>query len=66
MMGRRRWGYVSVQNEISILLIHGTDFRDRKHLCYWGRIPRVLESHGVTDICDCYVSLVRQLKEDGY
>ncbi len=29
-----------------IVLIHGLGFRDRKHLNYWGRIPRVLESCG--------------------
>ena len=29
-----------------ILLIHGTGFRDRKHLGYWGRIPKALEEHG--------------------
>lgn len=29
-----------------VLLIHGMGFRDRKHLNYWGRIPRRLERHG--------------------
>jgi len=29
-----------------ILLIHGTGFRDWKHVGYWGRIPEVLRSHG--------------------
>ena len=31
-----------------ILLIHGTGFRDRKHLNYWGRIPAALEKWGAT------------------
>ena len=30
-----------------VLLVHGMGFRDRKHLGYWGRIPRVLEELGV-------------------
>lgn len=29
-----------------ILLIHGTGFRDRKYLNYWGRIPKALENNG--------------------
>lgn len=29
-----------------LLMVHGMGFRDRKHLCYWGRIPQTLESHG--------------------
>lgn len=29
-----------------IFLIHGTGFRDRKCLGYWGRIPKTLEKHG--------------------
>lgn len=29
-----------------VLLVHGMGFRDRKHLNYWGRIPRALESMG--------------------
>ncbi|MBQ1743886.1 MAG: alpha/beta fold hydrolase [Clostridiales bacterium] len=29
-----------------LLMVHGMGFRDRKHLCYWGRIPKVLESQG--------------------
>lgn len=29
-----------------ILLVHGMGFRDHKHLCYWGRIPRTLEEMG--------------------
>ena len=27
-------------------MVHGMGFRDRKHLCYWGRVPKRLESHG--------------------
>ena len=27
-------------------MVHGMGFRDRKHLCYWGRIPKALESRG--------------------
>ncbi len=29
-----------------LVLIHGTGFRDRKHLNYWGRIPKVLIDRG--------------------
>lgn len=29
-----------------ILLVHGMGFRDRKRLCYWGRVARALEEHG--------------------
>ena len=29
-----------------LLMVHGMGFRDRKHLCYWGRVPKTLESHG--------------------
>lgn len=29
-----------------LLMVHGIAFRDWKHLCYWGRIPETLESHG--------------------
>ena len=28
------------------LLVHGMGFRDYKRICYWGRIPRVLEGMG--------------------
>ena len=31
-----------------IMMIHGTGFRDRKHLNYWGRIPKALEKQGAT------------------
>ena len=27
-------------------MVHGMGFRDRKHLCYWGRVPGTLESQG--------------------
>ncbi len=29
-----------------LLMVHGMGFRDRKHLCYWGRVPQTLESMG--------------------
>ena len=29
-----------------VLLVHGMGFRDRKHICYWGRIPKILEGMG--------------------
>lgn len=29
-----------------ILLVHGMGFRDRKHINYWGRIPKVLAEEG--------------------
>lgn len=29
-----------------ILMVHGMGFRDRRRLCYWGRIPKVLEENG--------------------
>lgn len=29
-----------------LLMVHGMGFRDRKHLCYWGRIPKALSSQG--------------------
>ena len=29
-----------------ILMVHGMGFRDRKHINYWGRIPKVLEEEG--------------------
>ena len=29
-----------------VLLVHGMGFRDYKHICYWGRIPRALEQMG--------------------
>ena len=29
-----------------LLLVHGMGFRDRKHLCYWGRVPKALEAEG--------------------
>ena len=31
-----------------VLLVHGMGFRDRKHLNYWGRIPKVIEEEGNT------------------
>lgn len=29
-----------------ILMVHGMGFRDRKILCYWGRIPKILRQRG--------------------
>jgi len=29
-----------------LLMVHGMGFRDRKHLCYWGRVPKTLEAKG--------------------
>ena len=29
-----------------VLLVHGMGFRDYKKICYWGRIPRMLEEMG--------------------
>ena len=31
-----------------IMLVHGTGFRDRKFLNYWGRVPAALEKQGAT------------------
>ena len=28
------------------ILVHGTGFRDRKGIGYWGRIPKALEARG--------------------
>lgn len=36
----------SCKTRYPIVLVHGTGFRDRRRLNYWGRIPKVLESHG--------------------
>lgn len=30
-----------------LLMVHGMGFRDHEHLCYWGRIPKVLEKKGI-------------------
>jgi len=41
---------ISMNNECNLkyplLMVHGMGFRDRKHLCYWGRVPQILESRG--------------------
>jgi len=39
---------MNCKTKYPILLIHGTGFRDRKHLNYWGRIPKALENQGAT------------------
>ena len=31
-----------------ILLVHGMGFRDYRNICYWGRIPKILEQMGCT------------------
>lgn len=36
----------SCNTKYPILLVHGTGFRDRKWLGYWGRIPKALEDAG--------------------
>ena len=36
------------QFKYPILMVHGMGFRDRRHLNYWGRIPKVLEEEGAT------------------
>jgi len=36
----------SCKTKYPILLVHGTGFRDRKHINYWGRIPKYLQKHG--------------------
>ena len=36
----------SCRTRYPILLIHGTGFRDWKHIGYWGRIPEALRRHG--------------------
>lgn len=30
-----------------VLLVHGMGFRDRKWFCYWGRVPKLLQSMGI-------------------
>ena len=43
-----------------LLMVHGMGFRDRKHLCYWGRIPKALEQHGAVvryGLQDCWASV---------
>ena len=34
------------QTRYPIFLVHGTGFRDKKHLNYWGRIPKALNDWG--------------------
>ncbi len=36
----------SCRTRYPILLVHGTGFRDWKHIGYWGRIPETLRRHG--------------------
>lgn len=37
---------MTADTKYPILLVHGMGFRDRKHLCYWGRIPKLLRQNG--------------------
>lgn len=37
---------MTADTKYPILMVHGMGFRDRKRLCYWGRIPRTLEENG--------------------
>lgn len=36
-----------------VLFVHGMGFRDRKRICYWGRIPRRLRAEGVRVFFGC-------------
>ncbi|MBO4364016.1 MAG: alpha/beta hydrolase [Clostridia bacterium] len=36
-----------IELKYPVLLEHGMGFRDRKRICYWGRIPKRLEREGV-------------------
>lgn len=55
-----------------ILMVHGMGFRDRKRLCYWGRIPQVLEENGARvcfggqDGCGSVESNAEQLRTGLY
>ncbi|MDE5742159.1 MAG: hypothetical protein K2H90_06890 [Oscillospiraceae bacterium] len=37
---------MTADTKYPILMVHGMGFRDRKRLCYWGRIPKILEQNG--------------------
>lgn len=37
---------MSLKLKYPILLVHGMGFRDDKRICYWGRIPKALETLG--------------------
>lgn len=37
---------MTADTKYPILMVHGMGFRDSKRLCYWGRIPKVLERNG--------------------
>lgn len=37
---------MTADTKYPILMVHGMGFRDSKRLCYWGRIPKVLEKNG--------------------
>ena len=36
------------ETKYPIMMVHGLAFRDRKHICYWGRIPAALRAQGAT------------------
>ncbi len=40
-------GSAMIELKYPVLLVHGMGFRDRKRICYWGRIPKRLEREGV-------------------
>lgn len=37
---------MTADTKYPIFMIHGMGFRDRKQICYWGRIPKTLEKNG--------------------
>lgn len=37
---------MTADTKYPIFMIHGMGFRDGKRLCYWGRIPKILEQNG--------------------
>lgn len=37
---------MTADTKYPILMVHGMGFRDHKKLCYWGRIPKILEQNG--------------------
>lgn len=39
-------GQETINLKYPVLMVHGMGFRDRKHINYWGRIPKVLEKQG--------------------
>lgn len=37
---------MTANTKYPILMVHGMGFRDRKHFCYWGRVPKLLKRNG--------------------